>query len=322
MNRSIYYDYIDEKLHTLASRIDTGGKLNVLSLHNHSENFYLYFFNLLYGWELLNLNKERQNVEGIDLIDKTNKIIIQVSATCTKQKVNTALEKNILRDYPKYSFKFISIAKDASGLRKATFKNPHGVLFNPEDDIYDITSILQDIFPLEVNKMSSVYQFIKDELGNEIDIVRLDSNLATIINILAKENWNQTDNTFTINSFEIERKISVNNLKSAKFIIDDYKIHQPRLDKKYTEFDTLGTNKSISVLGIIRNEYVQNSGNIQNDELFFLVIENIQSIITQSPNFVQIPAEELILCIHILIVDSFIRCKIFENPQNYSYATT
>ena len=57
MNRTEYYNYIDEKLHTLALRIDTNGKLNMLHLHMHSESFYLHLLNLLYGYKLENLNK-------------------------------------------------------------------------------------------------------------------------------------------------------------------------------------------------------------------------------------------------------------------------
>jgi hypothetical protein len=294
----------------------------MLSLHNHSENFYLYFFNKLFGWELTNLNNKLQNVEAIDLIDNTNKLIIQVSATTTKQKVESALKKKIIGKHHNYTFKFISIAKDASNLRKANFAKPHGIQFNPQTDIYDTKSVLNYILSLGVNKQKSIYQFIKDELGDEIDFAKLDSNLATIINILAKENWKQTDETFSINSFEIERKISHNNLKSAKYIINDYKIHHSRLDKKYTEFDALGVNKSNSVLSTIRKEYVKNLKLKQDDELFFLVIDNVQNIITQSANFVSIPMEELDLCVNILVVDAFIRCNIFENPDNYNYATT
>jgi len=43
MNRSLYFDYIDEKLNTHATRINSRGKLNILNLHNHSEHFYAYF---------------------------------------------------------------------------------------------------------------------------------------------------------------------------------------------------------------------------------------------------------------------------------------
>ncbi len=102
MNRSKYFEYMDEKIHTLAHRIQTKGKLNILNLHLHSENFYLHFFNLLYGYELINLNSSAQNVEAIDLIDHKNKIIFQVSATCTKQKIESTLSKDIFTKYNSY----------------------------------------------------------------------------------------------------------------------------------------------------------------------------------------------------------------------------
>ena len=84
MNRSNYFSYIEEKLHVLANRIETRGKLNLLDLHVHSENFFLHFFNLLFGYKLANLNTKIQNVEFIDLIGNQDKILVQVSATCTR----------------------------------------------------------------------------------------------------------------------------------------------------------------------------------------------------------------------------------------------
>ena len=322
MNRTPYFDYIEEKLNLLALRINARGKLNILNLHVHSENFYLHFFNDLFGWKLENLNKSQQNVEAIDLIDHTNKFIIQISATNTKTKIESALSKDILKKYPAYHFKFISISKDATDLRKSTFSNPHNLAFVPKDDIYDTASILNDIISLNVVKQKQVYQFIKEELGNEIDVVKLDSNLASVINILSKEDWDNTENPNQINSFEIDRKINHNNLVNSKLIIDDYSMHYGRVDKIYTEFDSLGLNKSNSVLGNIRKEYIKAKGILNDDSLFFEVIQKVQEKIQSSANYIQTPIDELELCVNILVVDAFIRCKIFENPENYNYATT
>jgi hypothetical protein len=322
MNRTPYFDYIEGKLNLLALRINARGKLNILNLHVHSENFYLHFFNDLFGWKLENLNKSQQNVEAIDLIDHTNKFIIQISATNTKTKIESALSKDILKKYPAYHFKFISISKDATDLRKSTFSNPHNLAFVPKDDIYDTASILNDIISLNVVKQKQVYQFIKEELGNEIDVVKLDSNLASVINILSKEDWDNTENPNQINSFEIDRKINHNNLVNSKLIIDDYSMHYGRVDKIYTEFDSLGLNKSNSVLGNIRKEYIKAKGILNDDSLFFEVIQKVQEKIQSSANYIQTPIDELELCVNILVVDAFIRCKIFENPENYNYATT
>ncbi len=99
--------------------------MNILDFHLHSEDFYLHFFNKLYGWNLINLNKKSQNIEAIDLVDRSSKKIVQVSATNTKEKIESTLQKDIIKTYNKFNFKFISISKDASNLRQKTYANPH-----------------------------------------------------------------------------------------------------------------------------------------------------------------------------------------------------
>lgn len=323
MNRSKYFDYIEENLNTLATRINSRSKLNILDLHVHSEDFYLNFFNKLYGWNLENLNNKRQNIEAIDLIDHSNKVIVQVSATCSKEKIESTLQKYPIKTYSSYNFKFISISKDAGDLRKKTYENPHGVAFVPSSDIFDTNTILKHIKSLDINTQKRIYLFIKDELGNEVDMVKLDSNLAMIIDILSKQDWDIQGFPDSINSFEIERKISFNNLDTVKEIIDDYKIHYNRVDKIYTEFDFMGNNKSSSVLGTIKREYIKTRNTVYNDDdLFFQILDKIQEKTVQSANYKSIPIDELELCINILVVDAFIRCKIFKNPEEYKYAST
>ena len=66
MNRSHYFNYIEDKLAHLTARVELRGKLNLLDLHLHSENFYLHFLNELLGWQLQNLNTFKSNVAAID----------------------------------------------------------------------------------------------------------------------------------------------------------------------------------------------------------------------------------------------------------------
>lgn len=323
MNRIKYFNYIKGKLVALAANIDISGKLNVLDLHTHSENFYLNFFKELFGWNLENANKIKPNVEAIDLIaDTPEKIVIQVSSICSKEKIESALNKQLIKDHNDYCFKFISISKDASELRKKDYKNPHSITFNPLNDIYDVRSILSYISSRDIDCIKKIYEFIKKELGDEIDINKLDSNLAAVINVLSKEKLDKIEQTPTVDDFEIDRKITSNNLDSAKYIINDYSVHHNRLDKIYSEFDKSGGNKSNSVLANIRMEYIKNIKVKNDDDLFFIIINNIQDKIIKSQNLEQITTEELELCVNILVVDAFIRCKIFKNPNNYKYATS
>jgi hypothetical protein len=216
MNRPNYFNVIDERLNLLALRIISRGRLNILDYHGHSENFYQFFLNELNGWSVTNENEIKQNVEAIDLIDHTNKIVLQVSSTLSKQKIESSLSKDSIKTYLGYTFKFVSIARDADDLRKYTFRNPHGINFNPSTDIIDKNSILSKIRGLQITDQERIYKFVIKELVVEIDPLKLESNLATVINILSKEDWDKKEPVAEINSFEIDRKITHNNLNTAK----------------------------------------------------------------------------------------------------------
>ena len=58
------------------------------------------------------------------------------------------------------------------------------------------------------------------------------------------------------------------------------------------------------------------------DKVFLSVIDAVKNKILESANYVQIPIDELELCVDILVVDAFIRCKVFEDPKGYNYATS
>ncbi len=321
MNRSNYFSYIEEKLIILAHRIEVRGKMNILDLHIYSESFYLHFLNLVFDWQLRNLNVTKQNAEAIDLIDDHNRVILQVSATATKQKVDSALTKD-LSAYTAFIFKFISICRDAADLRTKTFTNPHNLRFEPSSDILDVPFLLREILAFDIEKQKTIKEFLKKELALEVDAFKMDSNLAAIINTLSKEDFDSESPGFQLDPFAIESKIEYNTLDTAKTIIDDFKIYHGRLDKIYTEFDKQGVNKSGSVLRAIRKEYILNKKAHSGDELFFKICDSVTGIILNSSNFAAIPFEELDLCVNTLVVDAFIRCKIFENPENAKNAST
>ena len=314
MNRQEIFNFIEEKLSFLAFRIESRGGLNLLDLHLHSENFYLHFLNLLFDWSLQNLNTVQKNSAGIDLFDNANKIIVQVSATATRQKVESALSKDLSK-YNDYNFKFVSISKDAKKLRKQIFSNPHNLTFSPNTDIFDIQALLSVITNLEIDQLRKIYKFLKEELKSEPDPEKIESNLTTIIKLLSKEDWSQGVMDFETIPYDIEIKISYNQLETAKLLIDDYKVHYHRIDKIYSDFDKQGVNKSISILNGIRTEYLLLGEKVSQNQCFFSVIDKVIQKIRGSANYTPIPDEELTLCVQILVVDAFIRCKIFKNPS-------
>lgn len=95
MHRMVYFDYIEKQLNFLALRLSVRSKINLLELNIHSETFFADFCNILFDLELNNLNAHTQNIEGIDLIDRKNKIIAQVTSVGTRaNKVADFIKNN------------------------------------------------------------------------------------------------------------------------------------------------------------------------------------------------------------------------------------
>ena len=324
MNRESYYSIIEERLNLLSLRARRNSSLNLQNLNIHCENFYAQLFNLVFGYQFKNLNAETQNVESIDLIDETNKIIAQVSATTTKRKIENTLKKDSLKNYKDYSFVFIFISdKDAKNLRKQSFSNPSNILFNPERDIYDVTELLRKILSLDIDKMKEVYDFVCKELKPDIE-KKVDSDLVKLINILSQEDLDESLDIPSTVPFEIQKKIDFNGLGKIKKLILDNAIYSKKLNEKYEEFDKQGVNKSRAILNVLKTTYQkfeqQYDDSLQLfDKIIEVIIDKVKSEI-DGQHLISI--EELELYIPIIVVDAFMKCKIFKNPEEYEYATS
>lgn len=313
MNRDLYFDGIKRDLLFLVMSIEAGGKLNLLNGHVHSENFYVYLFNLIFDYKLENLNTQQQNIGGIDLVDNTNKIIIQVSSTATKSKIESALDK-VPSIYHKHKFQFIPIVFDASKLNKIKPLNPHKIAFNPKSDIFDVNRLLNIIMPMHIDKLKDIYELLNKELVRPADPLKIDSELANVIQLLSRENLTLVSPNQDPLPFEIEEKIQYNKLIKTRAYIDDYFIYQTKIESLYTEFDKQATNKSLYVTGKFKSIYVATDSTLSPDIRFDTVIRQAIDFIKASANYKSTSSEELELCVQILAVDAFIRCKIFEKP--------
>jgi hypothetical protein len=323
LNRQLCFNYIEERLNTLAYRIEIRGKLNLTDIHILSESFFADLFNLIFSYKLKDANIEKQNIASIDLIDDENKILVQVSAVNTKEKIESSLSKEILKDYKGYRFIFICISKDASNLRNRTFSNPFGMKFVPDKDIYDIPSLLRIIESQPAVKQKEIADFLKEELESDIPMEKIDSDLSLIITILSEENLDGNFDSPELDAYEIDRKIVFNKLQDVSEI-PDYKIYYDRLDEKYRECDAAGVNKRLSVYHTLRKIYKKlvHENKLSGYDIFYEIVEQAKHIIQGSKNYTLLPSDELDLCVSIVVVDAFIRCKIFENPEHYTYAAT
>ena len=312
LQKETYISDILDRLSGLAYNVELRGLLNLLNLHVLSEDFYVGLLNLVYGWKLRNANSSQQNAPGIDLIDDSNHVLVQVTGSCTKKKIDHSLEEIPVK-YTGYHFYFAPIVLNAKEQRKYEYSPPHEVIFNPKTDILDIHFIADKIKGMtNIEGVGTIAMYVRNNIRHDTpSSVQLTSGLNDIICLLAKDSLNESD--FDTADFEIEAKISFNNLSIyAKDIIEQYKIYYVNVQDIYKEYARQGKTKSMAVLQKLHKIYISLKTQASGDALFMAIEKEIIKQIDHSNN--KLTEEQLEICVDILMVHAFIECKIFEKP--------
>lgn len=164
MTQMDVFNYIEEMLNIFVFRINARAKINLLDLNIYAETFFAELLNILYGWNLENINQTKQNMNGIDLIDYKNKIIIQVSSIGNKRKLEKTLSSKSVCKFKNYKFKFLYIGQEAKYIRGKEYYNPYDIVFDSNQDIIDLKTILSCIFNLNLNQQKQICELISQKL--------------------------------------------------------------------------------------------------------------------------------------------------------------
>ncbi len=186
-------------------------------------------------------------------------------------------------------------------------------MFNPKTDILDIHFIANKIKGMQdIADIDTIAMFIKNNIQNDVpDTTQLTSGLNYIISQLAEDDLNECD--FDMTEFEIEAKISFNNLSIySKDAIDQYKIYYINVQEIYSEYARQGKNKSMAVLQKLHRIYVGLKSQAIGDALFIAIKNEIINQIGNKNN--NLSQEQLEMCVEMLMVHAFMECKIFEKP--------
>lgn len=309
-----YLRDIIDRLSGLESNIKLRSLFNLLDLHVISEDFYTGLLNLVYGWNLHNANESTPNMPGIDLVDIDNKILVQVTGTCSKAKIDNSLN-GISEAYKDFHFYFAPIVSNAPKQRGYNYKAPHNIIFNPSNDILDIHSIVNKIkSETDIDKVERIATFVKKNIRPTIsDLTLLDSGLEYIIIHLADSDLEECP--IDTKDFAIEAKISFNNLSGrTKGLIEEYKTYYINVQRIYDTYADQGKAKSKAVLQKLHKIYLELKSHKSGDDLFETIAKEIINQINLERISDNLSKEELEMCVDILMVHAFMECKIFEKP--------
>lgn len=295
--REEIFNKISKSLAITKYDIEHRQSINDYCLNIHSENFFRDILNFIYGYELVNSNKEKQNTPYIDLVDNKRRLFFQVTTTRTKEKIENTLQ--ILNEYKDYEVKILYLLEKSKPNKETITELNSKYNMNLLDSLYDSSDLIRDINDLETTKLKDFYNKYFKNLENKYsEISILDLVIKHLVHNKKKCKRNYLNDDFgTIESNEklqlnkINQKISseinsgidyrvliekleedntITNLK-ALIVDDKYKsILETKLLAKVKREEIL--NKDVSELHILSKLH-----NLNYNEVISELYENINS---------------------------------------------
>lgn len=145
-----------------------------------------------------------------------------------------------------------------------------------------------------------------------------ESDLAIVVKSLAANVKDWTKERRPI-KYDVEKKIDFNHLEERRRLINDYKLYIGKLNAVYGEFVDNGTDCEFIILQNLSDMYSRYLGQYESNVLFDKIVDEARDLALNSKSAEDIPVDRVNVCINVIVVDAFIRCRIFEDPEGYSY---
>lgn len=158
--------YISDKLSFLSSKVERDNSQGLYNINKVSENVFLHLLNCSFNYNLEDANRVLySDFPAIDLIDHSNKIVVQVTSTLTTQKIYNSINKlKGLEDISTYKLKMCYISRKPE-FSKQELKNiqKKGLL---ESDLIGIDDILTEANS-DIHKRKAIYNTLLQRLDSK-----------------------------------------------------------------------------------------------------------------------------------------------------------
>lgn len=186
--------------------------INEYGLNIHGENYFRDVFNFVYEKKYDNDNFNSQNNACIDLIDKNERLALQITTTRSKEKIENTFKALKIPKYKNYSIKIFYLL-DKSKPNKETieeFKKDFNIDLN--DCLFDYTDLIKKIADLKTPELLELdNKYFKNNTEKYTDEIVLNLVFKHLIKNYSIKNPNYDDDFGTIDTNE---KIKLNNINS------------------------------------------------------------------------------------------------------------
>lgn len=158
------YEKIVHELSVYANDIEAKAENNLLDDNVFSEDFIKDLLNICMGWNLINLNTDKNRFPGIDLGDKERRIGVQVTSTKTSKKISDSLDKivsnNVDMNYNEIYFFILGRKQDSYSVDFTKYET----LDCSENNIWNVSDIIAWCAHYDSIYMEQVWNIIKREI--------------------------------------------------------------------------------------------------------------------------------------------------------------
>lgn len=318
MERELLIKHINKLLvmHCGSLKIDSSGNLQDSAVL--SEYFFRDLLNCAYGWQLEDANDTVANTPGYDLVDDERRIFVQVSKDASREKIKKSLDKIDLPKYADYSIKFMFLVVQAPKYRPMKDNDvPKGLAFDINSDIIDISRLVKQLQSLQIDELKHAADIVDSELGfASVNPQKVPSALSAVVKALLTKGRLEEQPWKNPVLFEIVAKIRANGLDELEDHIQKVAAYTPYLETIYQAYDESGTNGRFAMLNMLNGEYVKTHLGSQDPyKTFFALQDTLERQISGDVDIARIDDATRLLCIDIVLVDAFMRCRIYKGPD-------
>ena len=311
--RDRYCTDIENALIGLQDRLEIRVAGNLTDLHVYAEAIMVSVLNPTLGLDLKSANILSPNAPAIDLVDDASKTIIQVSADSTRLKIQSSLKKEKLASYSGYRLVFVFLVSKHPRYQGKPFDNPHGVLFDVSEDVLDLGELMARVRVLPILQLEAAHNTLMREIHlDRANPLKLTRGLSDIVKSLMAANPEERQSQPLI-AFRIDEKIQRNKLVRSKRDIQELSALTYPLDGIYGEYEREGVGRSRSVFRHLQMACREEG--LSADETYDAIIHTVVEELREDGRLSNYTYEDVEFYVAVVVVDAFMRCKIFDGPS-------
>lgn len=158
-------EFITTQLAIIKSKVELCSSLNLLNINIHMESFMCGLLNLVYSYNLVNLNNAQANYTSIDLGDRANRIAFQVTSNTKNTKILHTIGGFVANGYDKDFDRLMVLIIGLKKNYRSNFVAKNGFSVSKDTDIIDFRDLLSKINSMDTTALQQIVRYLQQEMS-------------------------------------------------------------------------------------------------------------------------------------------------------------